>query len=273
MTMSLPRLFNLWVFLQTTTHAQLVGMLPWFDSLFSEAMTTISLSDLQEQFPNVPLETQKRFFDAHGSESIDRLEEYLTWKERHPTDFGIVKDFLLWAATSKSGYNTTAFSWYNDLLWQSVSNASLPYVMPLSGQATAKARSSATFNDEEMTLPPTMIYWWPHRRDQQNRTILQVLSKRMDLDLYSNELYVDACATYLEAVLAGEQQCTLMIDLRPGRGWPNPFYIRCVVFAVVVPCLSLLYLHLCLHCTYLSSVPTNVTHFASPNQSSVCSKQ
>eukprot|EP00527_Entomoneis_sp_CCMP2396_P004013 CAMPEP_0198149556 /NCGR_PEP_ID=MMETSP1443-20131203/47198_1 /TAXON_ID=186043 /ORGANISM="Entomoneis sp., Strain CCMP2396" /LENGTH=278 /DNA_ID=CAMNT_0043814637 /DNA_START=393 /DNA_END=1229 /DNA_ORIENTATION=- len=62
-------------------------------------------------------------------------------------------------------------------------------------------------------------------RDLSGHRLIQALPARMEIE-YSSEQYTMALATYLECLFCDDieesfDQATVLLDVRPGRGWPN----------------------------------------------------
>lgn len=172
----------------------------FFNNLFYTASETMTVEDLQAEFPDVALETIMRFHSVFGLESGDKLGDYLDWKTKHTLtwDQGALDD------------NTR---------WQLLVEQSILYL---------NETAPHLITDALIENPPKFpVAYATNFTDNEGNMIFQLLPKRMRLDRLITapvELYTDVLAAYLDIELEGSEKATLMLDFRPGRGWDNTPY-------------------------------------------------
>jgi hypothetical protein len=166
-----------------------------------ELQATLSIEDLHVLFPNIDAGTIGRFYSTFGNNSVEKLGSYRSWKEKHP---------VTWDA------DTDEVTRWNMLVDQSTR-----YLNETSPELVTAGM---------IEKPPKLsVVYSTGATDKDGNVLMQILPKRMRLELYPVpvELYIDAVVSYIDIELGtDDKKCTLMIDFRQGRGWPNPKYTR-----------------------------------------------
>lgn len=174
----------------------------FFGNLFFSSSESLTLEDLNAEFPGVDMDTLGRFHSSFGVESGDKVIEYLEWKEKH------------------------TLTWDDDMMdedtrWNLLVEQSIQYL---------NETSPELLTDALIENPPNFpVVYFTNATDYQGNVIFQLLPKRMRLDHAFSapvQLYTDVLASYLDIELDGKEKATLMIDFRPGRGWDNTQYSR-----------------------------------------------
>lgn len=97
--------------------------------------------------------------------------------------------------------------------------------------------SSSVSNASSVQSVPQLMYAYHSDegrpvRDAQGYRVIHHLPARMDVSIHSTEVLVDCFALYLDRKLNrhDEERVTLLIDVRPAKGWPNPAALQLVGF-------------------------------------------
>lgn len=178
----------------------------------SQQMTTL----LEEQFPHSTPCERKRFQVAFGKHGAERLEAYLKWREEH--DLNAVKSALTDADD-----------------WREAASAAIRHH---AGDALGGRKSRKQRSETKQEIPQLLFYHEIDGKplcDSQGHLVLQHLPARISLADHSWETFATALALYLDRKLDREnesqqQLVTLLIDVRPGTGWPNPPAIQMISF-------------------------------------------
>jgi hypothetical protein len=176
------------------------GLLSTFIASSSED-PLLPIEDLQAAFPDVDPVTLNRFYSTFGNDSGEKLGVYLSWKEKHTVTWGAYAD--------------------EDTRWKLLVDQSIRYLNETSPELVT---------EELIAKPPNLsIVYSTGATDKEGNVLIQILPKRMRLELYPVpiQLYIDAVVAFIDTELGtNDKQCTVMVDFRQGRNWPNPPYTR-----------------------------------------------
>lgn len=173
---------------------------------------------LHDRFPSSTEAECQRFADAFGTEADELLESYLKWHASHQID--AQSDEHQWhQAQSMALSKTESFA--------TVATVSSHSTAPMEEHRhRGKREKQAELDRGELLEIPQLIFEYLDDDDQPVRDksgyrVLHHLPARMDL-AHPDRLL--ACmASYLDAKFDRHNRdlVTLLIDVRPGYGWPN----------------------------------------------------
>ncbi|GKY94847.1 hypothetical protein MPSEU_000449700 [Mayamaea pseudoterrestris] len=203
-------------------------------------MTAASADELLAKFPTASLEECQRFSIAFGNHqtACKKLDAYLTWRNDHDMDAFVslgddfkdwkqaVEKALSWEATAKASSNGEiakkkhGFFHRHPKTSTSTSKSRFP---SSDGAAAANATipqlvfcPAATSTNPSSTITPLT--------DKIGNPILQCLPAQIDLSRFGSGIFILAIAYYLHFKMdrSSLTQYTLLVDVRPGKRWPNP---------------------------------------------------
>jgi hypothetical protein len=179
------------------------------------------MSDLlAERFPESPVEERKRFERGFQNEASGRLEAYLRWRDEYDLD---------------SFANLKSLSDEEDWI-EAVNKALSHHSNDTNAKQQRNRRRSKRQREERIKEIPQLLFS-PSLNDRpitdsKGNLLLHHLPARIDLKAHSIEIYASIFALYLDRKLSrdDENTITILIDVRPGMGWPNPPAIHLINF-------------------------------------------
>jgi len=217
-----------------------------------------ALATLAQIFPSSTDAERKRFLRGRRGnlkQAYDKLKEFLEWREVHNLEEDpepSSTDDEDWSYASR-----LAMEWQSRQQAQQASNnGSTGIKKKLSvksfrkrsstkatGAAEKPTTSATPSTQEDLPLLPQIILTY---RDQNgavlrnakddNAVVLHALPARVNKKIATAETYALAQAIYLDRVFGRHSYdvATILLDVRPGHGWPNPNakamipFLRCV---------------------------------------------
>lgn len=216
----------------------------FIDAAFT-MMTATAVADLQVRFPTATAAECRRFHQAFADESDERLNEYLEWRKEHilssdgsDDDNDDDDDAGNWerATTTAMAYTVQQKSKDSLKSKNNLCHRSHRTTLHHSSQQQESPRSSISETCGENYLPRVLYSHKVHDRcpisDKHGNHVLQVLPARTDLRAASTDTYTTAFLLYLDYHLdrTSSHKLTLLMDVRPGRGWSNPPALQLVGF-------------------------------------------
>lgn len=183
----------------------------------------------------------ERFVVGFPEDAKDKLEAYLDWRQLHqvddvvhPEDSNDMEDWLYAVKMTFSHHGTMRAAEGSQLC-------------PARSRVPCRARRGSLLMFSERvsrrhetgsakTIPQLLfLQQLPSGqplRDTEGRRVIHNLPARMDVDTFSPDVLATAMAIYLDRKCDREsmESFTIMIDVRPGEGWPNPSAFQIVGF-------------------------------------------
>lgn len=190
-----------------------------------------SVADLQQRVPNATEEECQRFHESFSDESTERLTAYMDWRQEHELNSDETT-----TDTSDDARN-----------WQKATDLAIARARK---DSDAKEEAPTTLNKEHQKHCRASRFRHSskegrtvfHARDndlarpifnhaiagnplcdRKGNKIFQILAARVDLRAACANTYATAFCLYLDSHLRRDSLdlVTLLIDVRPGAGWPN----------------------------------------------------
>ena len=192
---------------------------------------------------------QRRFAKVFSKDSKEKMAAYLAWRVEHQLDEPNSSeepphandDAQLWKwavhkAWNHQQTNSTSTSEHGNSNKQSLRVGRIKSSRRNASEETLASSRSAT-DEEQVPCLPQIVFC--HRRnddnddndefflrDKEGHRVLHILAARLDLDVGNAALYSTALALYLDRLFLdcrhNDNRATLLLDVRPGRGWRNP---------------------------------------------------
>jgi hypothetical protein len=168
------------------------------------------------------------FEDDNGklrAEAIESLEDYLKWRKKYRMDdVGEVPKIIDGNASDM-----------DQKLWACVCHRTQDALDRMAGETTKSIVSSARTTTPS-DLPPQFIFFRKLQQksivDKRGNKILHVLPAMIDTKNVTAEVYGITLLYYLDCLLSRDSndKMTVLLDVRPGRGWPNPLAVFMINF-------------------------------------------
>jgi hypothetical protein len=209
----------------------------------ASASAKTSVADLQQRVPNATEEECQRFHEAFSDDSTERLRAYMEWRKEHQ-----LKD-------KKSITKRSSIAHDDARNWQNAYELAIAHARKYSdtnqeeghpddakddAPNTPKQQRHNRFRNKKDKDKPTVYHArdnnlsrpiFSHANtangnplvDREGHQIFQVLAARVDLQAACANTYATAFLLYLDSHLRRNtlDLVTLLIDVRPGYGWPN----------------------------------------------------
>jgi hypothetical protein len=211
----------------------------------ANASANTSVADLQQRVPNATEEECQRFHEAFLDDSTERLRAYMEWRKEHQ-----LKD-------EKSIIKRSSIAHDDARNWQKAYELAIAHARKHSDTNQEEGHPDNAKDDAPNTEPqkqqrhnrfrnkkdkdkPTAFYVRDNNltrpifshvntadgnplADRKGHQIFQVLAARVDLQAACANTYATAFLLYLDSHLRRDtlDLVTLLIDVRPGYGWPN----------------------------------------------------
>lgn len=181
------------------------------------------LDDLRRDFPHVPIEDITLFHGTFAGHARERLTNYLFWREKHNVD-GIF-------ASSATGSQQSA--WKNSI--SAVNNASQKSSGGTSCTASSVRGKEKCFELIPIDTPQVLHSMSPDGtklQDKEGNQMIYALPALLDTKNSCENVLLSLFALFIEQHLdrSREDKITLVIDVRPGKGWPNDHALRMMKF-------------------------------------------
>jgi hypothetical protein len=217
-----------------------------------------SVADLQQRVPNATEEECQRFYEAFADESTERLTAYMNWRKEHRLNAPPRGEETAPSTVTKKSLFVADGDARN---WQKAYEGAIAHARKHGdpqeeGHPDAKDDAPNTepkeypknhrrfrrkdSNSSRHKDKPTVFHArdndltrpiFSHANtadgdplcDRKGHQIFQVLAARVDLQAACANTYATAFLLYLDAHLRRDtlDLVTLLIDVRPGYGWPN----------------------------------------------------
>lgn len=173
---------------------------------------------------------RQRFSSCFGPQRYqEKLAAYLQWRRMYQPDEN--NDHS--EAGSCSDNDVHDWERAVDKVWSIHRQGDDDPEAKLSEKGSRKSKQSKPFITSTLDhLPPQLLYC--HRLDNDSKTLVQdtchhtilhCLPAQINLQYHTSDLLINILALYLHSKMNRhdyKEQFTLMIDVRPGKGWPNP---------------------------------------------------
>eukprot|EP00977_Amphora_coffeiformis_P007809 scaffold1717_cov169-Amphora_coffeaeformis.AAC.4 len=169
---------------------------------------------------------KRRFEKVFSKDAKEKMAAYLTWrKEHHLGDKDYNDNEPSPPLVTDDNYDAQLWKWAVQKAWK--------YQQQQQQQQTPEQQQTSSHHSNKSTKPRSLRKLNPFQQNNRHR-ILHVLAARLDLDVGDASLYSTALALYLDGLLGSkdsrqdneatteDQRSTLLLDVRPGRGWRNP---------------------------------------------------
>ncbi|GAX27833.1 hypothetical protein FisN_13Hh060 [Fistulifera solaris] len=217
--------------------------------------------DLKSRFPKATESECRRFHKACPRDAADKLSAYLEWREKHQLDCSQHSEDLKTAAkpalddgwcdavrkaihdvdgsqassdsssSTGSGVSPCDASFLEDSPTE-IAESTQVYLFhenQRSGESDTSSDPGPESPEFGLTIPRQCIHIprfadGRNIRDLDGHRIVMHYPGRLEVHKMSNDFYADAMALFIESNLDrnNEEKVTLCVDVRPGRGWPNP---------------------------------------------------
>ena len=223
-----------------------------------------TLEELQRKFPTATPEECRRFHSVCPREAASKMGDYMKWREKHHLDAleeSTDDDTDSTGDSQQPPKDLTPFQ-KDEMDWEEAVQKALfvsgtidivdgegdisftPELAPESKKRGFIRRGKRGDPKRSYDYPKTkavrQCMYAPRLaanpaeplRDIDGHKILLHIPARIDLSAASNEFYAEAMALYLDSHLDrhDEDTLTLVVDVRPGKNWPNPSALNLLGF-------------------------------------------
>jgi CRAL/TRIO domain len=212
-------------------------------------MTAEIVSHLVEKFPDATPAECQRFFEAYRrrhhakdvqAEAENALQDYVAWRKQFRMDGN--------GGTSLSinGSENVDPGDHDAMLWRKACGrceSSLKKSQPVASKTktSSVSRRKMQQKSRDATSKPAIMapqFVFMHNInhsaivDKKGNSILHVLPAMIDIQKFTAEYYGQTLLFYLDALLNRNSydRMTVLLDVRPGQGWPNPLAVFMVNF-------------------------------------------
>lgn len=216
-----------------------------------------TVHELEQRFPDGTRAECERFLESFSNEAAERLDAYLNWRQAHhrlqyaaapaaSSSFAHRRtDETDWETVVTEAVNTTLTPGpKHPGLIRGPSETSKQERKPRRHRLHRRSRRFQDNNGKESTtaeesrgIPQLLFchYLGDSRKplvDLTGHCIIQHLPAQIDIHAVPFETYATAFALYLDCKLnrTDKEKLTLLIDVRPGKGWPNTPALQLVGF-------------------------------------------
>lgn len=201
--------------------------------------TEAPVQRLKDANPDATLSECKRFYDDARLRNNSKTEKaliqdvenelmvYLSWRKRHSLDD--YEEEKMMTGEDVDPMNHDAILWRSCCCQCKSSSSKLTKVH-------RKNRAIATSNAAVVNIPQFVFLHKLHDQttitDKQGNKILHVLPALINMENGTAEQYGQTLLKYLDRLLGRQSydKMTVLLDVRPGEGWPNPLAVFMVNF-------------------------------------------